>query len=62
MEVDEESKQQPATMLIDTTQEGMDKAVNDKKVEEKKLAAQNKRSSSLKLALILIGTMRVISK
>ena len=60
MEVDEEQKSN--TVMIDTTQEGQDKAKAAKKTEEKKEEASAKRSASLKLALMLIGTMRVISK
>ena len=48
-------------MMIDTTAKGSGAAA-EQQSEDKKLEAQKKRSASLKLALILIGTMRVIPK
>lgn len=48
-----------STMMIDTTQNASNKAPIAKGASE---AHQAKRSASLKLALMLIGTMRVISK
>ena len=62
MDVDEESKDEPATMMIDTTQDGLKKRAQQQVSEEQKLEGQKKRSASLKLALMLIGTMRVVSK
>ena len=64
MEVDEERKvdEAPQTMMIDTTQDGIAKQAADKKEEEAKAASKTKRSASIKLALMLIGTMRLISK
>ena len=61
MEVDEESRGQdeaPQITMIDTTGAGIAKIAKANKDEE----AKKKRSASLKLSLMLIGTMRLLSK
>lgn len=61
MEVDEESRGQdeaPQITMIDTTGAGIAKTAKANKDEE----AKKKRSASLKLSLMLIGTMRLLSK
>lgn len=63
MEVDEERKEEvPQTIMIDTTEKGIAKKSEEKKNEETLKAEEKKRSASLKLALMLIGTMRLVSK
>jgi len=60
MDVDE--GRQEATIMIDTTAEGLKRRAAEVKSEQEKAAALKKRSASLKLVLMLIGTMRLISK
>lgn len=60
MEVDEERKES-VTMQIDTTEAGLNRAVQQKKADDSKVESEKKRSASLKLALMLIGTMRLVS-
>ena len=58
---DEEMKDQneaSQTMMIDTTSGGLVRHAHAKKAED----AKNQRSASLKLSLMLIGTMRLLSK
>ena len=62
MEVDEERKAEPTTVLIDTTEKSLVAQAALKAGAELKKAQEKKRSASLKLALMLIGTMRLVSK
>lgn len=52
----------PKTVMIDTTAAGQLKEEQEKKALDIKEKTEAKRSASLKLVLMLVGTMRVVSK